>query len=139
MLFVLASLACQTVDDAPSSAPEVSSQQAAVGSVVAELTHAPDVPAATGRTQPTKVVVELEVRELVMPIADGVEYTFWTFGGEVPGQFIRIREGGRGGVPPAEPSRQQDAAQHRPACGHRSRWWRCQQLHGTGPRLTVHL
>ncbi len=93
MLFVLASLACQTVEDAPSSTPEVSSQQAAVGSVVAELTHAPDVPAATGRTQPTKVVVELEVRELVMPIADGVEYTFWTFGGEVPGQFIRIREG----------------------------------------------
>ena len=28
-----------------------------------------------------------------MKIADGVEYTFWTFGGTVPGSFIRIKEG----------------------------------------------
>ena len=26
-------------------------------------------------------------------MADGVDYTFWTFGGTVPGKFIRIREG----------------------------------------------
>ena len=26
-------------------------------------------------------------------MADGVDYLFWTFGGEVPGQFIRVREG----------------------------------------------
>jgi nitrite reductase (NO-forming) len=26
-------------------------------------------------------------------LADGVEYTFWTFGGSVPGSFIRVREG----------------------------------------------
>jgi nitrite reductase (NO-forming) len=26
-------------------------------------------------------------------LADGVTYTFWTFGGNVPGKFIRIREG----------------------------------------------
>ena len=26
-------------------------------------------------------------------MADGVEYLFWTFGGEVPGLFIRVREG----------------------------------------------
>ena len=28
-----------------------------------------------------------------MPISDGVEYTFWTFGGKVPGKFIRVRQG----------------------------------------------
>lgn len=28
-----------------------------------------------------------------MKIADGVDYTFWTFGGTVPGSFIRIKEG----------------------------------------------
>jgi hypothetical protein len=26
-------------------------------------------------------------------LADGVEFVFWTFGGDVPGSFIRIREG----------------------------------------------
>jgi nitrite reductase (NO-forming) len=33
------------------------------------------------------------VQELVMPISEGVSYTFWTFGGRVPGKFIRIRQG----------------------------------------------
>jgi nitrite reductase (NO-forming) len=28
-----------------------------------------------------------------MRLADGVDYTFWTFGGTVPGSFIRVREG----------------------------------------------
>ena len=28
-----------------------------------------------------------------MRLADGVEYQFWTFGGQVPGQMIRVREG----------------------------------------------
>jgi nitrite reductase (NO-forming) len=59
----------------------------------AVLTHAPMVPPPTGRTAPAKVIVELEVVEKVMPISDGVDYTFWTFGGEVPGKFIRIRQG----------------------------------------------
>jgi nitrite reductase (NO-forming) len=28
-----------------------------------------------------------------MPMADGAQYTYWTFGGTVPGSFIRIRQG----------------------------------------------
>ncbi len=28
-----------------------------------------------------------------MQLADGVEYIMWTFGGSVPGKFIRVREG----------------------------------------------
>lgn len=59
----------------------------------ATLTHAPAVPAPSGRNAPAKVVVELEVREVTKPISEGVEYTFWTFGGEVPGEFIRVRQG----------------------------------------------
>jgi len=39
------------------------------------------------------VIVELEVVEKTMPISEGVDYTFWTFGGEVPGKFIRVRQG----------------------------------------------
>jgi nitrite reductase (NO-forming) len=61
--------------------------------IVAELTDAPAVPRPTGRKAPAKVVVNLEVREVVMPISDGVNYTFWTFGGHVPGKFIRVRQG----------------------------------------------
>jgi nitrite reductase (NO-forming) len=51
------------------------------------------VPPAIARRHPAKVIVHLEVRELVKRLADGVDYTFWTFGGNVPGSFIRVREG----------------------------------------------
>jgi len=66
---------------------------AVFGSEQAVLTHAPDVPPPITRDRPTRVVVNLETQELVGRLADGVEYTFWTFGGEVPGRFIRVREG----------------------------------------------
>ncbi len=59
----------------------------------AELTHAPDVPPPTRRDRPAKVTVDIEVKEVTLPIADGTTYTFWTFGGRVPGEFIRVREG----------------------------------------------
>ncbi len=61
--------------------------------VKAVLTSPPHVPPATGRTVPAKVIVELEVIEKDMPISEGVSYTFWTFGGTVPGSFIRVRQG----------------------------------------------
>jgi nitrite reductase (NO-forming) len=57
------------------------------------LTAPPHVPPAIARKHNARVVVNLEVREVVMKIADGSEYTFWTYGGSVPGSFIRIREG----------------------------------------------
>ena len=57
------------------------------------LTHAPDVPPPIDRDYPAKVVVKMETVEKTMRLADGVEYNFWTFGGQVPGQFIRVREG----------------------------------------------
>jgi nitrite reductase (NO-forming) len=59
----------------------------------AELTAPPMVPKPIARNYATKVVVELEVMEKTMRMADGVDYTFWTFGGTVPGSFIRVREG----------------------------------------------
>ena len=61
--------------------------------IKALLTDAPMVPPPIHRKKPAKVIVELEVIEKVMPIADGVDYTFWTFGGKVPGKFIRVRQG----------------------------------------------
>lgn len=61
--------------------------------VKAILTSPPEVPPPTGRKQPAKVIVELEVREVQKPIAEGAMYTFWTFGGTVPGSFVRVRQG----------------------------------------------
>lgn len=63
------------------------------GEEKAELTFAPEVPPPVNRKHATKVVIHLEVKELESKLADGVKYTFWTFGGKVPGKFIRIREG----------------------------------------------
>ena len=59
----------------------------------AVLTQAPHVPPPITRRTPAKVVVHLEVREVIKRLADGVDYVFWTFGGDVPGSFIRVREG----------------------------------------------
>ena len=59
----------------------------------AVLTSPPHVPPPTNRTRPAKVIVELEVVEKEMQISEGVNYTFWTFGGTTPGSFIRVRQG----------------------------------------------
>ena len=59
----------------------------------AVLTSPPNVPPALNRNYPAKVIVELEVIEKEMQISEGVTYTFWTFGGTVPGSFIRVRQG----------------------------------------------
>jgi nitrite reductase (NO-forming) len=59
----------------------------------AVLTSPPHVPPPVNRNYPAKVIVELEVIEKEMPISEGVKYTFWTFGGTVPGSFIRVRQG----------------------------------------------
>ncbi len=61
--------------------------------VRAVLTSPPRVPPPTGRSTPAKVIVELEIREVEKEISEGVRYTFWTFGGTVPGSFIRVRQG----------------------------------------------
>ena len=61
--------------------------------IQAVLTSPPEVPPPTGRSTPAKVIVELEVQEVEREIAEGVKYTFWTFGGTVPGSFIRVRQG----------------------------------------------
>lgn len=63
------------------------------GQEEAVLTSPPMVPPPITRTHNTKVIVNLEVVEKTMEIADGVNYMFWTFGGSVPGSFIRVKEG----------------------------------------------
>lgn len=57
------------------------------------LTQAPNVPPPITRNYAAKVVINIETQEKVMRMADGVDYMFWTFGGQVPGEFMRVREG----------------------------------------------
>jgi nitrite reductase (NO-forming) len=59
----------------------------------AKLTNPPEVPPPVQRSKPVKIQMEIETKEFRAPIADGVEYEFWTFGDTVPGPFIRVREG----------------------------------------------
>lgn len=52
-----------------------------------------DVPRPIRRSQPATVRVRLETVEVSGRLADGVTYDYWTFGGTVPGPFIRVRKG----------------------------------------------
>jgi len=60
---------------------------------IAEITAAPNVPAPIKDRGPKKLIVDLITTEIISEIADGKEYTFWTFNDIVPGSFIRVREG----------------------------------------------
>jgi len=59
----------------------------------AVVTSAPNVPPPITRRHATKVLLDVEVKEHSKVLADGVTYTYWTFGDDAPGQFIRVREG----------------------------------------------
>jgi nitrite reductase (NO-forming) len=78
---------------ADAQAASVDATGAEVEALRAELAFAPSVPPPTGRRAPAHVVVDIEVKEVVMPIAGETTYTFWTFGGHVPGPFVRVRQG----------------------------------------------
>lgn len=61
--------------------------------MVAELTAPPHVPAPVGNRKAKKLIVKMEILEAEGEITDGVRYVYWTFGGSVPGSFIRARVG----------------------------------------------
>lgn len=84
---------CKTTPGGNNSSDESRIDTVLTGTVTAELTNAPNVPKPLTYTSPKRVIVQLEAIEKVMPISDSSEYTFWTFGGHVPGNFIRVRQG----------------------------------------------
>jgi nitrite reductase (NO-forming) len=59
----------------------------------ARLAAAPNVPPPIARTSAARVVLNFEIREHTSTLASGVTYTYWSFGDETPGKFIRVREG----------------------------------------------
>lgn len=98
LLSALAGLAFALGAAAASAAPARPAVPGDFGPPQGEPIHAvlaspPAVPPPLHRKHPAKVIVELEVREEEKEISEGVSYTFWTFGGTVPGSFIRVRQG----------------------------------------------
>ncbi|MEL0651466.1 dissimilatory nitrite reductase (NO-forming), copper type apoprotein [Algibacter lectus] len=61
--------------------------------MIAELTSPPNVPTPVGRRKAKKLIVKMEILEKEGEMTDGVKYMYWTFGGTVPGSFIRTRVG----------------------------------------------
>ncbi|MFV0539664.1 MAG: copper-containing nitrite reductase [Aestuariibaculum sp.] len=61
--------------------------------MIAELTSPPHVPTPVGRRKAKKLIIKMEILEKEGEMTDGVRYVYWTFGGTVPGSFIRARVG----------------------------------------------
>ncbi|MCK4562683.1 MAG: nitrite reductase, copper-containing, partial [Flavobacteriaceae bacterium] len=63
------------------------------GTMEAELTAPPFVPVSVGDRPAKKLIVNMEILEEEGTMTDGTTYIYWTFGGSVPGSFIRTRVG----------------------------------------------
>jgi len=61
--------------------------------MIAELTSPPNVPTPVGKRTAKKLIINMEILEEEGEMTDGVKYVYWTFGGSVPGSFIRTRVG----------------------------------------------
>jgi nitrite reductase (NO-forming) len=62
--------------------------------VPASIVRSPtDLPAAVGDRGPQTVRIDLETIEVTREIAEGSSYHYWTFNGQVPGPFVRVRVG----------------------------------------------
>jgi len=61
--------------------------------MIAELTSPPNVPTPVGKRKAKKLKVDMEILEQEGEMTNGVRYIYWTFGGTVPGSFIRTRVG----------------------------------------------
>lgn len=61
--------------------------------MMAELTAPPNVPRGVGDRKAKKLIVNMEILEEEGTMTDGTTYNYWTFGGSVPGSFIRTRVG----------------------------------------------
>lgn len=84
---------CSKTEAGSAPGTTASADSVVTGQSNAELTAPPFAPKAVGNRPPTKLIVNLEVIEKEGKIADSTTYVFWTFGGSVPGSFIRTRVG----------------------------------------------
>jgi nitrite reductase (NO-forming) len=75
-------------------AEQAGAQPAASVQAVVDIVRDPaHIPAPIGDRAPTTVRIDLETTEVEGQLADGTTYTYWTFGDQVPGPFLRVRVG----------------------------------------------
>lgn len=61
---------------------------------VADIARDPnDIPPPLTRVTSEKVHIDITAKEVISEMAPGVYMNYWTFGGKVPGPFLRVREG----------------------------------------------
>ena len=90
LAFIFGALtACENTQDRKTAPQEME----VYGEMQAALTPPPYVPAPVGKREAAKVHVDLDIIEKEMEMTDGTSYVYWTFGGTVPGSFIRLRVG----------------------------------------------
>ncbi len=78
----------------PAALASPSASGAAPAVTVKEIAHlSGELPGPISRNAPDTVRVDLETKEVVATLGDGQTYRYWTFGGTVPGPFIRVRVG----------------------------------------------
>lgn len=96
LLFVLsiaATMLLTSCKDKKASQTENSVDIAVNREMIAELTSPPNVPTPVGARKAKKLIVKMEILEQEGELTNGVKYMYWTFGGTVPGSFIRTRVG----------------------------------------------
>jgi len=95
MIVLAAGLAFGAAMVAPSASADdmmMSSHEAMPG--VADIVRAPtDLPPPLAARGPEHVTVNLETVEVTGQLAEGTSYHYWTFNGQVPGPFVRVRVG----------------------------------------------
>ena len=79
-----------TGSTASASASSQSSEPATAPSIVREPT---DLPGPIGDRPAQNLHIDIEAVELLGQLADGTTFTYWTFDGQVPGPFLRVRVG----------------------------------------------
>jgi nitrite reductase (NO-forming) len=52
-----------------------------------------DVPPATNRSEPEFVKIEIQAKEVISEVSDGIFFNYWTYDGSAPGPMLRVREG----------------------------------------------
>jgi len=61
---------------------------------VDNIAHDPnDLPLPLSQAEEKEVEVNLETKEVIAEIAPGITMNYWTFNSQVPGPFVRVREG----------------------------------------------
>lgn len=91
MLAILAS--CKKSSSSETTSKQDNEKIVVNGEMEVELTAPPFVPKPVGNRDAMKLKVNMEIKEIEGEMTDGVKYVYWTFGGSVPGSFIRTRVG----------------------------------------------